>query len=343
MKTPFFIILVVASLIFFIIMAAIYIKLSSKSGDSMSQGMAMGFGLMISAVSAILFFISLFFILLFASKSGITSKSAIIAAICLLVVFPPFVLFTAPSALGVIQDFLSERRTPALIKAARDGNLNKVIKIIERGDSVFISDPSGTMPLHFAAMKGHLDIVKYLVEHGAGADAPWDAYRSTPLFYAKEHNHTDIVAYLLEKGAYDDDGGRLYDSPLHIAVREGDMAEVKRQIGKGVTIDSKGNYRHTPLHMAAALNKIDIVEYLLSRGANIEARGEDQKTPLLTAIRYGKSLELVKLLIARGADINAKDYYGKDALYFAENDCAGKDCKEIADFIRRLNKESPAN
>jgi len=55
--------------------------------------------------------------------------------------------------------------------------------------------------LHLAALKGHLESVKLLVENGAEIDAT-DTFSNTPLHYASENAHGDVVAFLLESGAH---------------------------------------------------------------------------------------------------------------------------------------------
>ena len=59
-----------------------------------------------------------------------------------------------------------------------------------------------------------------------------------------------------------------------------------------------------PLHQAAADGDIEQVKLLISKGANVNAEDEEKKTPLHYAAETGK-MEVVKLFVEAGADINA--------------------------------------
>lgn len=62
--------------------------------------------------------------------------------------------------------------------------------------------------LFYAASKGKLEAVKYLVEHGANVNLI-DSMRQTPLFFAKKGKHHSVVDYLVEKGAINTRSGRV--------------------------------------------------------------------------------------------------------------------------------------
>jgi len=58
----------------------------------------------------------------------------------------------------------------------------------------------GYTPLYIAAQKGHLDVVKTLIEHGARVDAA-TTDGATPLYIACQNGQIEVVKYLIEKGA----------------------------------------------------------------------------------------------------------------------------------------------
>lgn len=85
----------------------------------------------------------------------------------------------------------------------------------------------------------------------------------------------------------------------------------------------------TPLHVAAGFASKEMVELLLANDANIEARDNDGRTPLMSAVLGGRE-ENVKLLLARNADIHAKDNSGKTPLTLAEE----SQRKALAELLR---------
>ena len=102
-------------------------------------------------------------------------------------------------------------------------------------------------------------------------------------------------------------------TPLHIAARFGreDLAPVL--LAAGADVNSRDEHGDRPLHLAAEYGNAGVVRVLLQRGAEVDARGVMDRTPLHAAARgiIGASddegrLQAARLLIARGANVNAK-------------------------------------
>ena len=75
-------------------------------------------------------------------------------------------------------------------------------------------------------------------------------------------------------------------------------------IAQGADINARDEYERTPLHYHAQVNNIEKVALLLERGADIESKTAYDETPLLGA---GYHSEVTALLIAKGANVKAKD------------------------------------
>jgi ankyrin repeat domain-containing protein 49 len=89
-------------------------------------------------------------------------------------------------------------------------------------------------------------------------------------------------------------------------------------------ISYKDNDGYTALHRAAYSNNINIVKSLVERGADLEARTEMGWTPLHSAA-YWNNVEAVNCLLNNGSNINAITNSGQTALHLAASQ---RDCKE---------------
>jgi outer membrane protein assembly factor BamB len=89
----------------------------------------------------------------------------------------------------------------ALWEAARVGDLTAVKKLHAEGFDLNARTKYGATALSFACDKGHLDVARYLIEHGADVNAKDDFYQVTPLGWALYNDHVEIVKLLVANGA----------------------------------------------------------------------------------------------------------------------------------------------
>jgi len=105
---------------------------------------------------------------------------------------------------------------------------------------------------------------------------------------------------------------------LHSACKNGDARRVKALLesGKGDVNARDSEFGSSPLHWAAGGGHVEIMEMLLAKGANIEAKDKDGMTPLHAAAAKGQAAA-VKLLLDKGADVNSRRNDGATALHGA--------------------------
>ena len=105
------------------------------------------------------------------------------------------------------------------------------------------------------------------------------------------------------------------------AAAKGTVADIQSFLDQGVYVDTK-NDGQTPLCRAANVNpSVDVLKFLIANGADIsEARSSRNTTALHCAAFYNSNAEILKTLLARGADANAQNNEGKTPLFIADTD-----------------------
>jgi cytohesin len=130
--------------------------------------------------------------------------------------------------------------------------------------------------------------------------------------------------------------GTVFADPIHDAARNGDLAAVQAELDKGVDVDEGDDSwpEMTPLHYAADEGHTEVVELLIANGADVNAKDEEGWTPFHLAAYWGGK-DIVELLIAAGADVNAKNNWIGTPLDIATHPENPIDTAETADLIRK--------
>jgi len=250
-------------------------------------------------------------------------------------------------------DHGDETKRFALHKAAMEGDIEKVRSLITEGADVNARDKKRETPLYLAIQSGHTDVAQLLIDKGADVDAKGGRWW-TPLHLAARFGHTDIVRVLVDKGANVNAAGGGGWTPLLLAVRFGNTDVAELLIDKGADMYARTNQEMTPLLFAILHNRKDIEKLLIDKGAQLDIFAETIRgnpnavstflkndpclvnveqgkfTPLHWAA-YGGHIEAAKVLIAKGADVNAGSEYAVP-LYWAVR-------KNHPNFIRLLVDE----
>ncbi len=100
---------------------------------------------------------------------------------------------------------------------------------------------------------------------------------------------------------------RISNEDFRIAAFEGEIGKVRDAIAAGADVNSKDPEKSlTALHMAAYNGHSETVKWLIEQGATVDCRDTEGKTPLIHACT-GAFPETVEILLAAGADVNARE------------------------------------
>ena len=99
------------------------------------------------------------------------------------------------------------------------------------------------------------------------------------------------------------------------AAKFGDIEAAQEAIEDGADVNAIVNER-TPFSAATWKGQTEIVKLLIAEGADVNTKDERRETPLHWAVEYGHT-EIAELLMAKDADVNAKDMHSKTPLHWA--------------------------
>ncbi|KAI0509525.1 hypothetical protein F5B22DRAFT_616614 [Xylaria bambusicola] len=188
-----------------------------------------------------------------------------------------------------------------LTSAVLGRNRRNVQVLLSLGVGVEEVNATGYSALHYACMRGPVDIVRLLLEHGANIEKK-NMREWTPLMLAASHGEAEIVQELVDRGANIYAVSRTKQTALMKAAGCGHNTVVKKLIKYKATIKAKDNLGRTALFHAAEKGHCGIVETLIKDGANLEAMDYKGTTALMLAAYLGQDA-VVTVLIENGAEI----------------------------------------
>lgn len=202
--------------------------------------------------------------------------------------------------------------------AATNGNGAMIEKLIKAG-----ADPNapltkyGDTALMVAARTGKPDAIKVLLDNGAQINAAETWGGTTALMWAVSESHPDAVKMLIDRGANINARSKIVPSESgRGASKNANIVAVPRdpQPGEKPKKDYYGGF--TPLHFAVRQGDMESTRYLVAAGADLNAISADGKEPLGLAV-YNGHYEIASFLIDSKANPNHVDAEGFTALFWA--------------------------
>jgi ankyrin len=236
------------------------------------------------------------------------------------------------SMIGVLLDAGADANAPdpagetPLMSASRVGSLAAVTLLLDRGATIDATDATYQQTaLMVAVRENHPEIVKHLISRGASVNArtrigrtpQWVLPNSVPGF---GHGIGIVRGGLPDRGSRAPVPGGM--TPLLYAARDGRVDIAGMLLDAGAEINQRDGNDITPLIIAITNNHPDVARFLIERGADIKAVDWYGRTPLWAAVETRNMdvdnatfvnsidrapyLDLIQLLLERGADVNAR-------------------------------------
>ena len=196
--------------------------------------------------------------------------------------------------------------------ASREGHVAVARFLLEHGADADARDNDNCTPLHWASQQGHLEVVHDLVERGIDVNAR-DHSNWTPLHGASQDGHFEVVRCLLEHGAnpYPPDQGGW--TSLQWPSYNGYTEIVRVLLRWGADPNTRDNSNWTPLHGASQKGHREVIQVLLEYGADANTHDHSNQTPLHLASREGH-LRVARLLVESGANVDVRNNEGRTPL-----------------------------
>jgi ankyrin repeat protein len=192
-----------------------------------------------------------------------------------------------------------------LTLACANGNGSVVRKLLDAGADANASRWGGETALMLAARSGSVEAVKQLLLKGARADAMESRKGQNALMWAAAEGHSDVVEVLLQHGANASAASKGGFTPLVFAAQKGDVKSVLSLIAAHADVNHTVPTGQSALELALIGHRNEVAGVLLDRGASATSADKAGMTSLHAAAQAG-SVELVRKLLARGANPNAQ-------------------------------------
>ncbi|CAC5396772.1 ASPG [Mytilus coruscus] len=151
--------------------------------------------------------------------------------------------------------------------SAKTGDILALEKLRGTGGNFSSANQDGRTALHVACREGHLEVVQYLLQHGASVHAK-DLDKKTPLMDAVQNKHFSIISILVQTGAIITLQPVILAMELCRAASQEDVDTLKAWKIAGADLNESDYDNRTALHVAVSLGHVETVKFLLDNGGS---------------------------------------------------------------------------
>eukprot|EP00054_Salpingoeca_dolichothecata_P002218 m.22042 g.22042 ORF g.22042 m.22042 type:complete len:568 (+) comp12841_c0_seq2:86-1789(+) len=232
-------------------------------------------------------------------------------------------------------------KTSHVTAAARDGDVDTLAKLLQQPTNVnHTLDEKGYLPLHFAAMNGHLECLKLLITKGADPQLVSHHGSWTPCHLAAMRGHAHCVRFLASHGANIFDPDDKGNTAGHMTATHGHLRALKSLLDLGDTMEDVNDLGWSPFMCAAFHGHLACLQTLAKRKVALNLVDTDGNSALHLASGEGH-LSCVKYIISvlPNEAIYQKNKRGETPVTLARR-LAAASCTEFLDFVQK-EREAP--
>ncbi|XP_066964170.1 transient receptor potential channel pyrexia-like [Macrobrachium rosenbergii] len=223
--------------------------------------------------------------------------------------------------------------THALFMAIHNGDLDHITSLLTQNpELVNYIGQAGSSPLHVSCQVHHLEIMNLLLKHGAEVEL-FDNFGNTALHVAVKECWHDGIKELLDHGSSPNEISSptgitesYRETPLHTAVRLGDLKSVSMLLQYSLDLSVKDSNNNSVVHLAASLHRPELLE-LLVREPKCAFESDNKNSVDYTVfhaalsdckdVADSKVVKVLELLWSVSHDINKVNLLGESPLFLA--------------------------
>uniref|UniRef100_A0A8C5NHS5 Ankyrin repeat domain 6b n=1 Tax=Gouania willdenowi TaxID=441366 RepID=A0A8C5NHS5_GOUWI len=205
-------------------------------------------------------------------------------------------------------------RSERLLIASHKGQADNVVQLINKGAQVAVTK-YGRSPLHLAAYKGHIEVVRILLKAGCDLDIQDDG-EQTALQRAAMVGNTNVISSLIQEGCALDRQDKDGNTALHEVSWHGFSQSVKLLVKAGANVHAKNKAGNTALHLACQNGHAQSSKVLLLGGSRPDSKNHAGDTCLHVSARYNH-VAMVRTLLGAFCSVSEKNLVGDTPLHVA--------------------------
>ncbi len=184
--------------------------------------------------------------------------------------------------------------------AASQGHAKNIETLLRLGANPYITNVTGQTPLHLASQEGKTNAVEALLrnpELRELVDKADEKHNNTALHHAAINGHKDTVKFLIDSGADIDAVDKKGNTALHLAVIFDQVDTLKTLLESKADPNLQNIHGDTPLHIAILKNNKESVRVLINEKANVNIRNKEGQTATFLMECAISQINLIKDII----------------------------------------------